>query len=630
MPTVMALHPYSRCVLAPVQMGLMGLMGLMVRSAPAQTSQTPELPAVVDRICGDCHLGDDAEQEFDLLRLFSMRGTDAQVALAVQRLRSRTMPPPDEPQPTETERRAMIAALEQLVTAKAGDRIATVRRLTRHQYELTVRDLFGINFVVGDRLPEDSPAHGFDGQGDVQGMSPLLFEKFDDVAAEVATAVLKDDSARAVVFASSEPLSATLPGFLARAFRRPVASIEVEERLQDVAAMQAAGLSQAQIEHAVLRAVLASPAFLMRAEFGQDVAGDAAAPTPAADPALARSKLTAHELAVRLSYMLSSSMPDAALRQVADDGTLLQPEVLAAHAKRLAAMEQGMRLASDFAAQWLSLRDVLTMTADFRRYGQIWNHDLRPSFLQEGLHYFAAIVAEDRSVLELLDSNYTFVNPVLAKHYGLRAVEPGFHQVTLSDKRRGGLLGMGAMLMTSSFPLRTSPVKRGKWILDKLLDSPPPPPPANIGTLPNDDQPKQDLTLRQQLEQHRQRRSCASCHAQMDALGFALENYDVVGLWRDQLHGLRIDTRATLPDGTELLGPIELKQALLARADDFVRALAKNLLVFGVGREMGLLDEGEIQKIVATTRQQGDRFSALLTAVVQSPLFTDRDPGAGR
>jgi hypothetical protein len=189
---------------------------------------------------------------------------------------------------------------------------------------------------------------------------------------------------------------------------------------------------------------------------------------------------------------------------------------------------------------------------------------------------------------------------------------------------------MGAMLMTSSFPSRTSPVKRGKWILDKLLDAPPPPPPANVGELPKDDKPIKDLTLRQQLEQHRQRRSCASCHAQMDALGFALENYDVVGLWRDELHGVKVDSRATLPDGTELLGPIELKKALLARADDFVRAMAKNLLVHGIGREIGLADEGELAKVVASTRQRGDRFLALLEAVVQSPLFTHRDPGAGQ
>jgi hypothetical protein len=361
--------------------------------------------------------------------------------------------------------------------------------------------------------------------------------------------------------------------------------------------------------------LLLSPSFLLRPEFGQP-------DKPA--------RLTAHELAVRLAYMLTSSLPDELLRAAADDGSLLQASVLTAHAKRLADTEAGMRFASDFAAQWLGLREVLTMTADFRRYSQIWNGGLRPAFLSEALHCFAFIVHEDRSVLELLDSNYTFVNALLAKHYGLPAVEQGFRKVEVADPRRGGILGMGAMLMTSSFPSRTSPVKRGKWILDKLLDAPPPPPPANVGELPKDDKPIKDLTLRQQLEQHRQRRSCASCHAQMDALGFALENYDVVGLWRDELHGVKVDSRATLPDGTELLGPIELKKALLARADDFVRAMAKNLLVHGIGREIGLADEGELAKVVASTRQRGDRFLALLEAVVQSPLFTHRDPGAGQ
>ena len=192
----------------------------------------------------------------------------------------------------------------------------------------------------------------------------------------------------------------------------------------------------------------------MRAEFG---AHDAPA------------KLSAHELAVRLAYMLTSSTPDAELRKVADSGALLDSETLAAQARRLSRAHDGRRLADDFVAQWLGLGEVLTATADFRRYKQIWNRQLRPSFLQEALHYFAAIVREDRSVLELLDSDYTFVNPVLASHYGLPKVEKGFHRVQLPDARRGGVLGMGVMLMTSSFPLRTSPVKRGKWILDKLL-----------------------------------------------------------------------------------------------------------------------------------------------------------------
>tara|TARA_R110002096_G_scaffold131310_1_gene281063 strand:+ start:973 stop:2898 length:1926 start_codon:yes stop_codon:yes gene_type:complete len=580
------------------------------------------VPDLVERHCGGCHTssesdGEDVDGDFDISVLFDRQVAKdadyvAQLTLVVQRLRARTMPPPDEEQPSAVDRRELAALLSQLAPVQPGDRVATVRRLTRRQYEHTVRDLFGIAWHANDLLPKDSPAHGFDGQGDVQNMSPLLFEKYHDAAAEVATAVFADARA-AQVLPDGKPLATTLPPLLERAFRRPVTSDEVRERVADAAALRKAGLTEQQVRHAALRSVLISPSFLMRAEFG---AHDAPA------------KLSAHELAVRLSYMLTSSTPDGELRKVADSGALLDPEILAAQARRLSRAHDGRRLADDFVAQWLGLGEVLTATADFRRYKQIWNRQLRPSFLQEALHYFAAMVRQDRSVLELLDSDYTFVNPVLASHYGLPKVEKGFHRVKLPDSRRGGVLGMGVMLMTSSFPLRTSPVKRGKWILDKLLDSPPPPPPPDAGELPKDDKPVGKLTLRQRLEKHRESSRCAGCHATMDALGFALENYDVVGRWRDELHGQAIDTVATLPDGTELRGPVELKKELLARADDFVRAMAKNLLVFGVGREIGLADEPELQRIVAATRAGGDRFSVLLTAVVSSPLFRMRDPAA--
>lgn len=578
---------------------------------------------LLDRYCGDCHTGEDAEREFDVPALFS-KDAQAQpgyldrLELTVQRLRARTMPPPDEAQPTAEERRSMVAALAARAPSDAGQRVATVRRLTRVQYEHTVRDLFGIEWQVAELLPDEPAAHGFDGQGDVQNVSPLMFEKYLDAAASVASAVLADDEARARWFAADTgtALAKILPLRLARAFRRPVAEIQeqIAHRLTEFERMaNDAGGGEAKAQHALLRGMLASPQFLFRTEFGQPQDS---------------TRLSAYELAVRLSYMLVSTTPDDQLLRLAGTGELLDAKVLAAQAGRLARTHEGRRLAEDFATQWLSLRDVLTATADFRRYPQIWNRKLRPAFLEEALRCFAFVVAKDRSVLELLDADYTFVNKVLAKHYGLPKVGRGFHRVRWHDARRGGLLGMGAMLMTSSFPLRTSPVKRGKWILDKLLDSPPPPPPPDAGTLPKDDKPKGKLTLRQRLEQHRSRRRCAGCHAQMDALGFALENFDVVGLWRDELHGTAVDAKATLPDGTRIAGPVGLKKALLGRAEDFVRAMAKNLLVHGVGRNMTLADEPELARIVAKTRAGGDRFSALLEAIVTSPLFVMRDPGA--
>lgn len=594
------------------------ILGLAaVAPAAAQSVELAGPAAVIERYCGECHAGAEAKRKFDVRALFAPGAAEVEVhgqrlALAVQRLRARTMPPPDAEQPTVEERRAMTTVLAGLVPVAPGARIATVRRLTRIQYEHTVRDLFGIVWQACDLLPEDASAHGFDGQGDVQSVSPLLFEKYLDAAGSIATAVLATPVAQSAVFAGQVPLATTLPSFLMRAWRRPAVAAEVDERIADFEGLRAAGVSVEDARHALLRAVLASPAFVFRAEFGRDDA-----------PA----QLSAHELAVRLSYLLTSSMPDAELTARADDGSLLARDVLVAQARRLSVAHDGQRLAHDFAAQWLGLRDVLTATADFRRYPQIWNGKLRPAFYQEAIRCFAAIVVEDRSVLELLDADSTFVDATLAKHYGLPAVAGDFRRVALADRRRGGLLGMGAMLMASSYPLRTSPVRRGKWILEKLLDAPPPPPPPDAGVLPADDKQPDQLTLRQRLERHRRERSCASCHTQMDALGFALENYDVLGRWRDDVHGAPVDTLATLLDGTHIDGPEQLKAELLRRADDFVRTMAKNLLVHGIGREMTLADEPAIVAIVVATRAGGDRFSALLEAVVTSPLFTMRDPG---
>lgn len=581
--------------------------------APAQ------LPALVEVHCAGCHTGPDAERGLDVAALFAPGAAASpdfgeRLLLAVRRLRARTMPPSDaERLPDDAERRTLATLFARLAPAQPGARIASLRRLTRRQYEHTVHDLFGIDWRARDLLPDDASAHGCEGLGDVQNVSPLLFEKYLDAAGSVATAVLDAPAAAAAAIGADElQLASALSGLLRRAFRRPVDDEEIAEWLADYDALRARGASVADARHAVLRALLVAPSFLFRAEVGQPDAPW---------------RLSAHELAVRLSYLLTSSAPDAELARCADDASLLDRDVLAAQARRLAG--DGRDLAEGFAAQWLMLDDVLTANADFRRFPSIWNRRLRPSMREEAIRLFAAVVGEDRSVLELLDADYTFVDEVLAQHYGLPAGAgegAGFRRVALPDRRRGGLLGTAAMLMPSSYPLRTSPVKRGRWILEKLLDAPPPPPPGDAGTLPADDRQPDGLTLRQRLERHRSERRCAACHAEMDALGFALENYDPLGRWRDDVHGAPVDAAAELPDGTRLDGPVALKDALLARADDFVRAFAKNLLVHGAGRDLLLADEPALAAIVARTRQGGDRFGALLEAVVTSPLFTLRDP----
>ena len=573
---------------------------------------------MLEQHCLDCHSGAEPSGDLDLEALLAPeaeqgRGSGEQLLAMARRVRGGTMPPPEDAEPLSAgERRALVAELAALAPKTPGARVATMRRLTRRQYEHTVQALFGIEWSARDLLPDDASAHGFEGVGDVQNVSPLMFEKCLDAAEDVATAVVDDPDAAARLFGDGDA-EAWLRGLLPRAYRRPVQADEVRELVADHAALERRAGSVAFARRGVLRAILASPSFLFRAEVGR-------AERPA--------ELTAHELATRLSYMLTSGPPDELLRRAAESGALYDAGAIKAHARRLVASNAGRALAEDFAEQWLGLTEVLATNADFRRFPPIKDRQLRPSMREEVLQAFAYLAREDRSVLELLDADYAFVDPTLAKLYGLPALDgDGFRRVSLPDRRRGGVLGAAAVLLSTSYPLRTSPVKRGQWILTRLLDAPPPPPPPEAGALPKDDKNQAGRTLREQLEHHRRRASCAVCHVEMDALGFALEHYDPLGRWRDQdVNGKPIDAAAELPDGARLDGPVALRDALLSRGDDFVRAFAKNLLVYGVGRDMLLHDEAELGRIVAATRAGDDRFSALLDAVVTSPLFTMRDP----
>ncbi|MBL8754441.1 MAG: DUF1592 domain-containing protein [Planctomycetes bacterium] len=574
------------------------------------------LPAVVQKHCGSCHAGADAERDFDLEPLFAGGAGSVAVATidkALARVRSRTMPPADEPVPDAAEREAVLVALEALAAVEADAAVVTMRRLSRTEYERTVHAVAGLRLPLAEFLPEDPRTYGFDNGGDGMAVSPLLFERHLDLAGRIADAMLADPATTARVFGDGKDLAATFGPFLAQAFRRPLDDGELQERLG--AHERLAGtVGESAARAALLRSVFASPSFLFRVERGVPDA-----PT----------QLTPHELAVRLAYFLTAAPPDAALRARADAGDLGTPDAIAAEVRRLVAADAGRSLAVDFAAQWLRFRDVLTANADFRRYPQIWQHDLRPSFHEEAVAFVQGLVRDDGRVLELVDADHTWLNATLAKHYGFGDVAGAtFVKVPVPDRRRGGVLGLGAVLMVSSHPLRTSPVLRGRWILDQLLGTPPPPPPANVEPLPADDVPVEGASLRARLERHRRDRACASCHASLDPLGFALENFDVVGRWRTELHGQPIDAQGELPDGTKLDGPVALKDALLARGDDVRRAVVRALLVYALGRPTTIADEAEIRRLVAAVRAGDDRFSAALVAVATSPLFTRRSGGA--
>lgn len=591
------------------RLALVLVLVVAARGVAQQTTASPPLPSLAQRYCAECHDGAAAEKGWQIATAFGDASGEA-AGLALLRLRSRTMPPPDAEQPGPAERLQLQTLLAERVPALPDAQAPTLRRLARAEYLNTVHDLFGLRCDVGPLLPEDNRVYGFDNLGDGNSVTPLLFEKYLDAAGAVADRVLDDAGASRRLSPQAQPLATSIAALLDRAFRRPASQEEIDARCRLYDRLRAHGAAPRAAMHAVLRSILSSGAFLFRVENER-----------------ADGRLSDHELAVRLSYLLRASMPDAALLARAAAGDLGDPDVLRSEGRRLLAADGGKALAHRFAAQWLRFVDVLGHNADFRRYPQIWNGGLRPALLEETTRFFVAIAVEDRSVLELIDADFTFANKLLREHYGLPAGAGGdWERVQLTDRRRGGVLGMGAMLMVSSYPLRTSPVLRGKWVLDHLLDTPPPPPPADAGVLPADDVQPDALTLRQRLQVHRSKKSCAACHAQIDPLGFALENFDVLGRWRDEAQGQAIDTRGELPDGTQIDGPIALKDALLARRDDFVRAMAKNLLVYAIGRPLHAADEAELLRITAATGAAGYRLSALLDHVLTSPLFTTRGP----
>ena len=401
---------------------------------------------------------------------------------------------------------------------------------------------------------------------------------------------------------------AVLAEFARRAYRRPVQPAEVDRlmKLYSVAAGQ--GDPWVKAIRLPLKAVLASPQFLFKVE---------------ADPpaGVATKPVTDFELAVRLSYFLWSAPPDQQLYDAAQRGDLRKPDKLTAEIGRMLKDWRAEELGQQFASQWLNLRLLDTVAPDeslFPGFG-----DVQWAAGEETRRFFNHVVKEDRPILELLDANYTFVNAALAKHYGLKGVSgDNFRKVELPDRRRGGITTMVSVLTISSNPTRTSPVKRGKWLYENILGLTAPPAAPDVPELPPVGQIKG--TVRQQLEQHRSNPACASCHAKLDPLGFGLENFDAVGRWRDKDNGKPVDASGVLPDGAKFDGPEGLRKTLVAKSDQFRKCLAEKLLTFALGRGLESYDKCAVDEIVARIKAGGDKFSALVTAVVESDPFQKR------
>jgi len=402
-----------------------------------------------------------------------------------------------------------------------------------------------------------------------------------------------------------------------RAYRRPVADADLETPLSFYqtalnGAPPGSGFD-AGIENA-LSFMLTSPEFLFRFEVA----------APREKPG-AFSRVGDLELASRLSFFLWSSIPDDELVQLATRGKLSDPVIFEKQVRRMLADQRAEALAKNFAAQWLYLRNLHGMTRDFATFPN-FDDNLRQGFERETELFFESIVREDRSVLDLLRADYTFVNERLAKHYGIPNVYGSeFRRVTLAGDQRRGLLGQGSVLAVTSYATRTSPVLRGKWLLENILGTPVPPPPPGVPPLAENHSGLRPRSVRERMEEHRKNPACSGCHNIMDPLGFSLENFDAVGAWRVRSEsGAPIDASGKLVDGTVVDGPVSLRNALLARSGAFTQTLTEKLMTYAIGRGVEYYDMPAVRSIVRASAPGDYRFSSLILGIVSSAPFQMR------
>jgi cytochrome c553 len=409
---------------------------------------------------------------------------------------------------------------------------------------------------------------------------------------------------------------AILAGVGRRAFRRPLTDADLKPLLT----FYRSGREERDFDFGIekaLRALLVSPDFLFRIE--QDPQSSATASATASVY-----RIGDLELASRLSFFLWSTVPDDQLLLLAEKGKLHDPAVLDAQVRRLLDDPRAESLVTNFAGQWLYIRNLTQMKPDPDIFPE-FDESLRQSFQRETELFFQNILREDRSVMELLDANYTFLNQRLAEHYGVPNIYGSqFRKVTLADPNRGGLLGQGSILTVTSYPNRTSVVQRGKWILDNLLGSPPPPPPQNFDLEPHAPDGRV-LTMRQAMEQHRSNAICQSCHARMDPIGFALENYDGVGKWRDRDDGGVIDASGKLPGGVQFEKAAGLKKILVSDyRGQFEDTVTEKFLTYALGRGLEYYDKPAVRSIMRQAARDNFRISALIGAIVRSTPFQMR------
>jgi hypothetical protein len=606
---------------------LASVAGVASENFSFQDSQT-----FLNSYCRSCHEGNAPAGGFHVERVnapASLKTHSQKWISLATRVRNSEMPPKGAPAPAYELRERLTDWVQSALRSEAcasgvvpGPSV--IRRLNRDEYAATLRDLLDIHLDIARMLPADGAGgEGFDNAAETLFLSPLHSEKYMEVARFAMDFAAKEHKSRSKILVAtpgpgvspSQAARRILRDFLPRAFRRPVNETDVASYL----ALFHAAVKQGQpFEDAVffaVRSALVSPNFLFLTE----------PPNTSGEPR----PLDQYSLASRLSYFLWGSMPDELLFDVAAAGKLHDAEVLQQLVRRMLRNDRSLGFTQRFVEQWLRTRELGAEKSPdsnlFPTYAA--DEELRSDIRFQPILFFRELLVEDLSLLNLLESKHTIGTRNLAKHYEvklpLRAnMQKQPHWLELPEgTHRGGLLGMSAVLAVSSHPYRTSPVLRGAWILDSILGTPPPPPPPDVPSLEEVHQGAVPKSVRERLGHHRANPACASCHDRIDPLGFALENFDAIGRWRNEDGGKPVDSSAELADGTKFRGPDQLKQILLARKDLFIRNLTTKMLGYALGRGLTLQDSCAVDAIVARVKDNGYKAQALIDGIVLSAPF---------
>ncbi|MDB4340846.1 DUF1592 domain-containing protein [Akkermansiaceae bacterium] len=581
-----------------------------------------EVLPMLETYCFDCHDSATAKGDIDLESALAQKPLVRNRLLwenVAERVKMGDMPPKKKSQPADSDRlklRAWLAAeINGFDYAKVRNPgYVSARRLTRKEYNRTIRDLVGLDLRPADEFPMDfSGTSGFSNSANTLFLQTAHLDRYFTSAEGVIDEVRADEKAWKKMVGISRDAATAITGMMRRAYRRPPTHAEIKEIIARYEAELENKKPQDEALANAFKAILVSPNFLLRVENSVATAKD--------------QEVSDFDLATRLSYFLWASTPDDELLDAAAAGKLSDSADREAQVERMLADPRSLSLGEIFAAEWLSTDDVGPRIRKDPIDNPWCTESLMAAMRAETAHFFHSLVMDNAPVVRLINADYTFLNAELARHYRIRGIEGNkIRRVSLETKQRGGIFGHASVLATTSFPDRTSPVVRGKWILDTLLGTPPPPPPPDVPEIDVEGRGRRAATsLRRKLEVHRKSARCAGCHSQMDPLGFALESYAEFGQWRGG-----IDDRGTLPSGAKFRGPAGLKLALIdERLDDLGAQVIRKMLAYALGRQLEFYDEATVREIAEKLKPTGYRFGDLVLAITASdPFIMKRLPPA--